>query len=110
MTRFGITAKNLGYFVLDNATNNDTTLVQLGKDLGFDPKEKRLRCIGHILNLIAQEYLFGQDSASFEDEYQAAGALQRRQLWRQRGELGKLHNLVAHIMASGKRIHLFKQL
>jgi hypothetical protein len=107
LTRFGITSENLGYFVLDNALNNNTTLFELAKSLHFDPKEKRLRCIGHILNLIAKEYLFGQDCKSFEDEYQAAGAPERRQLWRRRGELGKLHNLVAHVMTSGKRTDIF---
>ena len=66
--------------------------------------------MGHILNLIAEAYLFGQDSASFEDIYKAAGAPRRRQLWRERGELGKLHNLVAHVMASGKRSELFEDL
>jgi hypothetical protein len=63
--------------------------------------------MGYILNLIAEEYLFGQDCLTFEDEYKKAGVLERRVLWRQRGELGKLHNLVAHVMASGKRIALF---
>jgi hypothetical protein len=110
LTQFGITSTNLGYFVLDNAKNNDTTLQELGKIMGFEPKEKRLRCMGHVLNLIAEEYLFGQDSTTFPDKYKAAGAPERRQLWRQRGELGKLHNLVAHVMASGKRTDLFQSL
>jgi hypothetical protein len=56
-----IDKSNLGYFVLNNALNNNTTLVELGKAIGFKPKAKRLRCIGHILNLIAKAYLFGQD-------------------------------------------------
>jgi hypothetical protein len=101
------TIANLGYFVLDNAPNNDTTLVKLAKVLKFDPKEKRLRCISYILNLIAESYLFGQDASSFEADFKKAGPPARRQLWRQRGELGKLHNLVAHVMASGKRIDIF---
>jgi hypothetical protein len=75
-----ITALNLGYFVLDNALNNDTTLVELVKTLKFDPKERRLRCIGHILNLIAERYLFGQDVSVFKEEYKKAGALERRAL------------------------------
>jgi hypothetical protein len=69
-----------------------------------------LRCIGHIFNLIAEQYLFGQDAKSYEEEWKKAGAPERRQLWRRRGELGKLHNLVAHVMASGKRTELFLQL
>jgi hypothetical protein len=107
LTRFGITSANLGYFVLNNTSNNNTTLVELSKKLDFDPIEKQLRYIGHILNLIAEEYLFGQDCLTFKDKYKKAGALERRVLWRQQGELGKLHNLVAHVMASGKRIALF---
>lgn len=110
LTRFGITAENIGYFVLDNASNNDTTLVALSEALDFDPIERRLRCMGHILNLIAESYLFGQDASSFDEDFKKAGPAARRKLWRQRGELGKLHNLVTHIMASGKRIDIFKAL
>jgi len=94
---FSINQDNLGYFVLDNATNNDTTLDELAKTLNFDPNQRRLRCMGHILNLIAEAYLFRQDAKSFEIEYTAAGPPRRRELWRQRGVLGKLHNLVAHL-------------
>jgi hypothetical protein len=80
LQRFGITTENLGYFVLDNALNNDTTLVELAKVMKFDPKQKRLRCIGHIINLIAGVYLFGQDEASFDEEYKRAGPADRRRL------------------------------
>jgi hypothetical protein len=66
--------------------------------------------MGHIINLIAQAYLFGQDYTSFEDEFKKAGAPSRREMWRKRGELGKLHNIVAHIMASGKRSEVFRDL
>jgi hypothetical protein len=67
LTRFGITSSNLGYFVLNNALNNDTTLTELAKTLGFDPKLKRLRCAGHIFNLIAERYLYRQDVSKFEE-------------------------------------------
>lgn len=100
----------MGYFVLDNASNNDTTLQELGKQMEFDPIQKRLRCMGHILNLIAEAYLFGQDESSWKENFTKAGAKERRELWRQRGELGKLHNLVAHVMGSGKRSDVFTKL
>jgi hypothetical protein len=58
LQRFSINKDNLGYFVLNNALNNNTTLVELVKTMGFDIKQKRLRCIGHVLNLIAKAYLF----------------------------------------------------
>jgi len=78
--------------------------------MGFDPKAKRLRCMGHIFNLIAERYLYGQDVTKFEEQYSKAGAPERRKLWRERNEVGKLHNLVAHVMASGKRTELFEAL
>jgi hypothetical protein len=31
--------------------------------------------MGYILNLIAKQYLFGQDAALFETKYKAVGAL-----------------------------------
>ena len=37
--------------------------------MGFNVEEKRLRYIGHIFNLIAEQYLFGQDASSYEEEY-----------------------------------------
>ena len=80
LTRFGITESNLGWFVLDNAPNNDTTLVELTRTLKFDPKKRHLRCIGHVLNLIAEQYLFGQDSSTFKGEYKVAGPEQKRAL------------------------------
>jgi hypothetical protein len=54
--------------------------------------------------------LFGIDVSDFQKKYKDAGLLARRKLWRDRGELGKLYNLVAHIMASGKRTDLFLDL
>ena len=78
--------------------------------MGFDPKAKRLRCMGHVLNLIAEAYLYGQDASDFEDQFKEQGLKGRRKMWRDRGELGKLHNLVAHVMASGKRSELFTSL
>jgi hypothetical protein len=47
LRKYGINKDNIGWFVLDNATNNDTTMVQLGKNFEFDPAQRRLRCLGH---------------------------------------------------------------
>jgi hypothetical protein len=45
--------------VLDNALNNNITLVKLGKTIGFEPIQKQLHYIGYIINLIAKLYIFG---------------------------------------------------
>jgi hypothetical protein len=56
---------NLGYFMMDNATNNDRSLEELNKRIqenrgfGFDPIERRLRCFGHIMNLAVKDLLYG---------------------------------------------------
>jgi hypothetical protein len=80
LTRFGITSLNLGYFVLNNALNNNITLTKLVKILGFNPKLKRLCYTGYIFNLIAKRYLYRQDISKFEEQYLKAGALERRKL------------------------------
>ena len=78
--------------------------------MGFDPKGKRLRCMGHIINLVAEAYVFGQDASAWEENFNKAGPGERRKLWRDRGELGKLHNLVHHVIGSGKRTDLFEKM
>jgi hypothetical protein len=37
---FGVDDSNLGYFVLNNATNNNKTLKELAKSMKFDPLER----------------------------------------------------------------------
>ena len=90
--------------------NNNTTLKELAKTMGFDPILKQLCYIGHIINLITESYIFGQDASTWEDNFKKAGPRERQKLWRQRGELGKLHNLVVHIVASSKCTDLFEKL
>ena len=52
----------------DNASSNDTCVaeiidfIRLDLDLG----ERRLRCMGHIINLIAKAFIFGNKSETFE--------------------------------------------
>jgi chorismate mutase len=78
--------------------------------MGFNPKAKRLRCIGHIFNLIAERYLYGQDVTKFKEQYSKAGAPERRKLWRERNKVGKLHNLIVYVIVLGKRTELFEAL
>lgn len=54
---YGIHEGNLGWFVLDNATNKNTALVQLSLTISFDPLKRRLRCAGHLINLAAEAFL-----------------------------------------------------
>jgi hypothetical protein len=53
---FGLVQK-LGYFLTDNATNNDCAIRILGKKYGFTLDERRLRCLAHIINLAVHNLL-----------------------------------------------------
>jgi hypothetical protein len=57
---FGLQQK-LGWFVSDNASNNDTCIEALGSEVEFDHFERRIRCIGHVINLVARSLLFGKE-------------------------------------------------
>lgn len=110
---YEVTSK-LGYFVLDNITSNDTCVDQILRELRPDlnKKERRLQCVGHIINLTAQAFLFGKDVETFQMEARVArdARLGQRELdiWRQKGFLGKLHNLVKYICYTPQRRERFQ--
>ena len=54
ITEFSL-ENRIGYFVLDNAANNDRALEALGSSFGFDPRKRRIRCAAHIVNLVAMQ-------------------------------------------------------
>jgi hypothetical protein len=72
-----------------------------------------MRCFGHILNLVAQAFLYGDDGDSFEREgdiYNIRGDQEGEQdHWRAKGPIGKLHNIAKFIRASPQRTEAFKR-
>ncbi|KAG7408190.1 putative AC transposase [Fusarium oxysporum f. sp. rapae] len=69
---------------------------------------------GHILNLVARAFLYGEDFESFEAESQVFDLLGRREddlrHWRKKGPVGKLHNVIKFIRSSPQRCELFKRI
>ncbi|KAM0664385.1 hypothetical protein ACQRIU_006967 [Beauveria bassiana] len=101
----------VGYFVTDNAESNDTCLAHLGSEMGFEKPHRRLRCCGHIINLVARSILFGTDADAFEEDCQADKEIQDDvKLWRSKGPIGKLHNIVHWVQRSGQRIEKLHKL
>jgi hypothetical protein len=103
---------NIGYFTLDNASNNDTAMKCIGAKLQllgieFDPVKRRLRCLGHIINLVVKAFLWGDDPETFEREVDSLADQEHYDaellLWWKRGPLGKLHNIVVWIGRSPQR-------
>jgi hypothetical protein len=103
----------IGYFTMDNHEANDTLLAEIARTIdGFDPVAQRLRCNGHVINLIVQAFLFRskakiiqQDEQEGIDEaYERLCRLVEREDhdrtkddvakdWQEFGVLGKLHNV-----------------
>jgi hypothetical protein len=104
-------ANKVGYFTLDNASNNDTAMEEIGKTLGFKGKSRRLRCFGHVLNLAVKALLFGHSSEAFEDDGENELVDSKaHELWRRKGPVGKLHNLVLWIHRSDLLTNLLRSL
>lgn len=129
-------AHRVGYFTGDNDAKNDTCLRQLAVELSeeysvtFDAVSSRTRCVGHIINLSLQAFLFAtsknalqaameqaQDETTdvtvaeaLHDQLHSTTTSQttrdkRRKRndaagWRSIGPLGKLHNIAVFIRNS----------
>ncbi|OAA52146.1 Ribonuclease H-like protein [Cordyceps fumosorosea ARSEF 2679] len=108
---FGIEDK-VGYFTLDNAANNDTAMREIAQELHFDPVRRRVRCVGHILNLVVKSLLFGKDVEAFEDTVAKGEALARaaHDTWMRRGPVGKAHNFAIWVHRSDVLTQLLRQI
>jgi hypothetical protein len=100
LEQFGLatTSDQLGYFTVDNASNNDTALAELAALKGLeacDAPQIRIRCFGHILNLVTRALMYPKEAQLPEDidEEDFDG-------WRKSGPVGRLHNLVVWIHRS----------
>ncbi|OWY45778.1 nonribosomal peptide synthase [Alternaria alternata] len=98
LKEYSITSDRLGYFVLDNATNNDTSIAALARVYDFDATYRRLRCGPHMLNLIGQAIIFGKDREAYNN---AVEQLDQEELclgeWRKDRPLGVLINVINYI-------------
>lgn len=123
--------RRIGHFVLDNASNNDTAVQQICDrlaELGIhvDPRQRRLRCLGHILNLAVKAFLMGSDRSSIEgftqdddnsydyensdiNENSDEEAIRLIVQWRKKGPIGKLRNCLLYIGRSPQRRDRFHE-
>lgn len=120
---YGIVRK-LGSIVCDNASSNDTlcravsTYLYEKEEIEWDSTFRQIRCIGHIINLAVQAFLFHNliemDQLESYDEQEAKGERGdeegKQAAFRLMGPLGKLHNIVTHIRGSASRTKEFKLL
>lgn len=120
--------ENIGTLIGDNSTTNDTlcrtmaNYLSIENQINWNQTFQRIRCMGHILNLIVQAFLFTNDSEerqmeSYDKEDELGEELDdKRQKERansiraKMGVMGKVHNLVVHIRASPHRTKEFEAL
>ena len=101
--KFGVTPRMIGYFVLDNAYNNDTTIRSLASKMGFNATHQRLRCGPHTLNLIGQQIMGAvcKDADVYANEagevVELAKEQQLMEEWRSDGPLGVLLAVINYI-------------
>lgn len=109
----------VGTLISDNALNNDTCTLAFFRQINpifsdVDILERRMRCYGHILNLVGRAFFHGEDLESFEEESQrrdTSDSLQPElRAWRQKGPVGKLKNIIKFIRSSPQRSESFRQL
>jgi len=94
----------IGYFTLDNASNNDTALVQIAaylaeRGIKFNSLERRLRCFGYVINLVVKVLLWDVNTEILEGfgnfdtlEDQVKEILELLE-WRKQGSQSKLRNI-----------------
>jgi hypothetical protein len=83
-------------------------LNQLSEALDIDLGKRHVRCIGHIINLVAHEVLFGESVEAFEDALEGISAAEAElRSWRSKGPISKLHNLIRYITHLSNRRDTF---
>ena len=117
--------QKVGYVTGDNHGSNDVLCRELSeflrrKDLDWPAKHHRVRCHGHVINLIVQAFLFmdskeaieeackqieNLDGASYDMDMIEAWKKNKDLGWHEMGPLGKIHNTAVHIRADN---NLFK--
>jgi hypothetical protein len=101
---------SFGNAVTDNASKNAACLALLGEELAINTSKCHVRCIGHVINLVAQQILFGQDAESFKELVTNVIAIEvELASWRRKGPISKLHNLIRYICSSESRRALFEK-
>lgn len=133
LKEYEIGAGQVGYCTLDNATNNDISVQTLHDELWMQAEGdsaalrnlslgpygqtwarwRRIRCFGHVLNLIARAALFGTDPEIYEAVAASVSQPSNEkfqhevEVWKKLGPIGKLHNIVKWIKKSPQRYDRF---
>jgi len=113
LREYGIEEK-LGYFVGDNASNNDTLIrhlaeAQVEANRWYNGSEYRLRCVGHVINLSVKAFWFRAVDCTLL-QHTIIVTPDTMAAWRKMGPWGKAHNITMYVLASPQWRQDFKRL
>jgi hypothetical protein len=96
---YRVTLDTLGYFVLNNASNNDTAIAAVAREFrDFNLTQRRLCCSPYTINLIRQALLFGNNKDAYNN---AAKHINDKEAfiaaWRKHSALGTLLSVIIYI-------------
>ena len=82
------------------------------RELKFPARQCRVRCIGHIINLVVKALLFGKDAEAFEESLIRGELLARaaHDMWMKKGPVGKAYNFVVWVYRSDVLTQLLRRL
>ena len=120
---YGIVHK-LGAIIADNAAPNNVlcrtieTYMEEKADRDWSARNWRIRCIGHIINLVVQAFLFANiiemgELESYDDQDRNGDVTDeevRRAKFRLLGPLSQAYNIIVYIRESPGRTAAFKAL
>ena len=99
-----ISIEQLGFFIADNATTNNTAVRAILAYLLLkldNPDSRHIRCLEYIINLAAKAFLFRKDADAFKEESETKKKLFKleavRELWWKKGPLRKFYNTINFI-------------
>ena len=100
------------YFMSDNASSNDSCVDHVLKAISPDlpanqRKARRLRCLGHVVNLCARALLVGKESKKTLRKLNSLTEEESGSVWRDHGCVGKLHNIIKYIRWTPQRREQF---
>lgn len=119
------TEKILGFFTLDNASNNITELDHIGAEINssyelqlnypiFNTQTRFNRCDGHILNLVVKVFLYSKKSSRLANNRMEKDRIEKSnneiEEWRKVEPLGKLRNITVWIQGCQQKQAAFAEL
>lgn len=82
----------------------------IDQDAQYNPEFRRLRCMGHVLNLSIKAFWFGDSGGTLDLLDVVIVTDETMALWRKLGPWGKAHNITVYIRSSVQRKQQLKRL